>query len=158
MRCYFEVMRGPPLLHTKGDDSDAGEQTCSGAAGVGAGVCVCGAAAEHLERSGVIEPARWAKSLNSRRQERVELIGRRGRVEEYNPRRRGAVDPGAMRSPGPCEDHRTEVRVPWDPSSGNISTSQQSKARSCRANRPAERVEDTETSPIEFRRGPQPIH
>ena len=25
-------MRGPPLLHTKGDDSDAGEQTCSGAA------------------------------------------------------------------------------------------------------------------------------
>ena len=83
MRCYFEVMRGPPLLHTKGDDSDAGEQTCSGAASVGAGVCVCGAAAEHLERSGVIEPARWAKSLNSRRQERVELNGRRGRVEEY---------------------------------------------------------------------------
>ena len=38
LRCYFEVMRGPPLLHTKGDDSDAGEQTCSGAAGVGARV------------------------------------------------------------------------------------------------------------------------
>ena len=34
--------------------------------------------------------------------------GRRGRVEEYNPRWRGAMDPGAMRSPGPCEDHRTE--------------------------------------------------
>ena len=46
------------LLHTKGDDWDAGEETCSGAADVGARVCVCGAAAEHLERSGVIEPAR----------------------------------------------------------------------------------------------------
>ena len=66
-------------------------------------------------RSGVIEPARWAKSLNSRRQERVELNGRRGRVEGYNPRRRGAVDPGAMRSPGPCEIHKTEARVAWDP-------------------------------------------
>ena len=37
------------LLHTKGDDWDAGEETCSGAADVGARVCVCGAAAEHLE-------------------------------------------------------------------------------------------------------------
>ena len=37
------------LLHTKGDDWDAGEETRSGAADVGARVCVCGAAAEHLE-------------------------------------------------------------------------------------------------------------
>ena len=90
--------------------------------------------------------------------EQVELNGRRERVEEYNPRRRGAMDPDAMRSPGPREDHKTEVRVPRDPSSGNISTSRQSKARARRANRLAERVEDTETSPIEYRRGPQPIH
>ena len=36
-------------------------------------------------RSGVIEPARCVKSLNNRRQEQVELNGRRERVKEPGP-------------------------------------------------------------------------
>ena len=100
-------------IGTRGKKPAAGQRTSARA-------CVCVEQQQSTSSwNGAIEPARCVKSLNDRRQEQVELNGRRERVEEYNPRRRGAMDPDAMRSPGPREDHKIEVRGPRDPSSGN---------------------------------------
>ena len=59
------------LLHTKGDDWDAGEETCSGAADVGARVCVWSSSrALELERR-YRTRTRCVKFLNDRRQEQA---------------------------------------------------------------------------------------